>query len=78
MISALERLRAVREGVALNAPHPPTIGELPTDQRIDFEERAAILEYEGGLSREEADRKALQEIIERLRQWGNGQGVIRL
>ena len=26
-----------------------------------------VLEYDGGLSREEADREALQEIIERLK-----------
>ena len=35
--------------------------------RYEFEERAAILEYDGGMSREEADRKALQEITERIR-----------
>ena len=35
--------------------------------RYEFEERAAILEYDGGLTREEADRQALQEIGERLR-----------
>jgi hypothetical protein len=31
----------------------------------DFEERAAILEYDGGLAREEAERQALREIEER-------------
>ena len=41
--------------------------DLPINWRIDFEERAAILEYDGGLSREDADKQALEEIIERLK-----------
>ena len=32
----------------------------------DYEERAAILEYDGGLSRAEADSQALREIQERM------------
>lgn len=39
--------------------------DLSIDWRIEFEERAAILEYDGGLTREEADRRALKEILER-------------
>lgn len=35
--------------------------------RYEFEERAAILEYDGGLAREEAEVQALQEILERLK-----------
>ena len=34
--------------------------------RYEFEERAAILEYDGGLTREEAEVQALQEICERI------------
>ena len=34
--------------------------------RYEFEERAAILEYEGGLSRAKADSQALREIAERI------------
>jgi hypothetical protein len=34
--------------------------------RYEFEERAAILEYDGGLSREDADKQALSEIIVRI------------
>ena len=34
--------------------------------RYEFEERAAILEYDGGLRRDEADRQALREIMERI------------
>ena len=40
--------------------------DLPMDWRVEYEERAAILEYDGGLSRTEADSQALREIVERL------------
>ncbi len=78
MISALERLRAFRAakdqtGSRTGRPAVVTertlskitdLGQLPMDWRIDLEERAAVLEY-GGLSREEADRRALTEILGR-------------
>ena len=35
--------------------------------RYEFEERAAILEYDGGLSREDADTQALEETLERMK-----------
>ena len=35
--------------------------------RYELEERAAILEYDGGLSREDAEKQAINEIIERIR-----------
>jgi len=35
--------------------------------RYEYEERAAILEYDGGLNREEAERQSLQEIEERIK-----------
>jgi len=41
--------------------------DLPMDWRIEYEERAAILEYDGGLSRENADMQALEEILERMK-----------
>ena len=34
--------------------------------RYEFEERAAILEYDGGLSREDAEVKAVREVWERV------------
>ena len=40
------------------------------DLRYEFEERAAILQFDGGLSREEADERALKEIIERMKSIG--------
>ena len=39
--------------------------------RYEFEERAAILEYDGGLSRDEADSQALQEIEGRIKNLKN-------
>ncbi len=35
--------------------------------RYECEERAAILEYDGGLNRKEAEKQALQEIEERIK-----------
>jgi hypothetical protein len=44
--------------------------DLPMEWRIEYEERAAILEYDGGLSREQADKQALSEILERIAKGG--------
>ena len=67
MIFALERLRVLRAGGSLDPPALTDIDDLPTDWRIDFEERAAILEYDGGLSGEEAEEQAEIEIMKRTR-----------
>jgi hypothetical protein len=37
------------------------------ESRIEYEERAAILEYDGGLRREVAEGRALREINERMK-----------
>jgi len=66
MIFALERLRALRAGKSLDLPGLTDIDDLPMDRRYEFEERAAILEYDGGLCREAADRQALVEILNRM------------
>jgi len=42
------------------------IAELNDDERMNFFERAAIMEYNGGLSRDEAEKRAL-EIVQRQR-----------
>ena len=67
MISALERLRALREGKSLDDLDVAGPESLPMDWRIEFEERAAIFQYDGGLVREEAEIQALREINTRLR-----------
>jgi hypothetical protein len=66
MIPALERLRALRAGKSPGIPIA-RLDDLSMDWRIEFEERAAILQYDGGLSRDEADQQALQEICERMK-----------
>lgn len=40
--------------------------DLPTDLRADFEERAAIREYDGGELRNVAEAAALSEILQRV------------
>lgn len=67
MIFALERLRALRAAQDFDPTVINDPADLPMDWRIDWEERAAILEYDGGLSREAADRQALDEIRERYK-----------
>ena len=71
MISALERLRALRAGKSLGLPDLTNLDNLPLDWRIEFEERAAIMEYDGGLTREKAEEQALQEIRERIKNLRN-------
>jgi hypothetical protein len=36
---------------------------LKADEREDYEERAAILEFDGGFSRDEAERRAFEIIL---------------
>ena len=73
MITALERLRALRAGKL--RPDTPalreiTVADLPPDWRLEFEERAAIREYDGGQLREHAESDALVEIVARMRAAG--------
>lgn len=67
MTSALERLRALQAGESVSPPAVTGPEDLPIEWRVEYEERAAILEYDGGLNRDEADAQALQEIMERLK-----------
>lgn len=41
------------------------ISTFPEDTRIEFEERAAIMEHEGGLLKDEAEVAALNSIVSR-------------
>ena len=45
-------------------------GVLPADWRVEWEERAAIREYEGGQAREHAEAEAFTEILARMRAAG--------
>ena len=40
--------------------------EIPSEWQDDFEEHAAILEYDGGLSTADAEAQAKREIINRI------------
>jgi hypothetical protein len=42
------------------------LATLPQDAREDFEERAALMEYDGGLERSEAEERALAWQVARL------------
>lgn len=44
---------------------------LPGDLRVAFEERAAIMEYGGGLPRERAEALALAEVVKHWKGSGN-------
>ena len=70
MISALDRLRALRAGKS--AEEDAGVASIPMEWRYEYEERAAILEYDGGMSREEADKQAFREIIKRLEYIASG------
>ena len=47
-----------------------TVADLPVDWRLEFEERAAIREFDGGQPREYAEAEALGEIVERIKAMG--------
>ena len=44
-----------------------TVADLPVDWRLEFEERAAIREFDGGQAREHAEAEALREIVGRIK-----------
>jgi hypothetical protein len=50
----------------------PDIGpdDLPPDWRFVWEERAAIMEYDGGLPKEHAEAAALTDVLELMRRHG--------
>jgi hypothetical protein len=55
--------------VPLRWPPPAAQPEdLPADWHLAWDERAAIMEYDGGLPRERAEALALVAIIEEMRQ----------
>jgi hypothetical protein len=55
------------------APVPDVrVEDLDPDWRIEWEARAAIMEYDGGLPRERAEALALAEIIKQMRAAGGG------
>lgn len=74
MAVKLEIIKELVESVVVTATTTADVGgvisspgDLPMDWRIEFEERAAILEYDGGLPREKAEVLALREIFARIK-----------
>ena len=70
--NAVEYLTKLVNDSAANERHSMTVEEAISwfDEqglRYEYEERAAILEYNGGLTREDAETQALTEIAERIR-----------
>jgi len=53
---------------ALVEPLPRRVSAWPADAREHFEERAAIMEYDGGLTRAEAERRAEAEVRAAVRE----------
>ncbi len=50
----------------------PTMGEgLPMKWRIEWEERAAIMEYDGGLTRARAEAEALADVLRQMHAAGD-------
>ena len=80
MTLALDRLRALRATALPSATtrgtqvipvsSVPSLAELPADRQLEFEERAAVREYDGGQPREYAEAEALRETVERMRATG--------
>lgn len=44
--------------------------DLPGDWRMDWEERAAVLEFDGGQAREHAEAEAMKEVLAAMRAAG--------
>ena len=54
--------------VTATAPIPALIpADLPPDWHLAWDERAAIMEYDGGLPRERAEFLALADILDQMR-----------
>ncbi|MCP4251652.1 MAG: hypothetical protein GY778_31835 [bacterium] len=51
-----------------------TPDDLPAEWRVEWEERAAIREFDAGQAREHAEAEALQEVIARMRTLGCWEG----
>ncbi len=64
-VGFLDGLFSADGGVSETRVIPPlTPNDLPADWHFLWDERAAIMEYDGGLPREHAEAAALADIIE--------------
>ena len=61
-------------GIPASPPVPArTAADLSADWHFAWDERAAIMEYDGGLSREQAEVHALLDILEQMRRAGDAE-----
>jgi len=65
IIEYLDRIIRDQDGLKAHDTDCASSDKSSTAAGLDFEERAAILEYEGGLARWQAEAQALQEINQR-------------
>ena len=65
----VDAFNAARFGRPSDPQQAQDIGpdDLPGDWRMEFEERAAIMEYEGNMPRERAEALALADVVGRMR-----------
>lgn len=82
LFNALEKLRRLRAGLPIDPTPDEVVQatgtttvtttaitdwtQLPGDWLVWFEERAAIMEFDGGLPRERAEVLALKEVLEAM------------
>jgi hypothetical protein len=52
------------DGTACRIDSP---ADLPSEWRLEWEERSAIMQYDGGLPREQAEHLALKDIVQQMR-----------
>jgi hypothetical protein len=62
----------VQKDLAIFPEHLPGItpADLPPDWHFLWDERAAIMEYDGGMSKEDADAAALKDILRQMKESG--------
>lgn len=70
MTSLRDRVVALAASQKAPLDYQTALRSWPPDWRTDWEERAAIMEYEAGMSRTEAERRAFAIEIERHRKEG--------
>jgi hypothetical protein len=66
----LDHKAAVLAALAADAPVTVTLDDLPPDWYFSWDERAAIMEYDGKLPRDCAQALALEDILEQMRRAG--------
>jgi hypothetical protein len=70
----LDHKAEVLAALAPAAPVTVTPAELPPDWYISWDERAAIMEYDGKLPRDRAEALALEDILAQMRPEGSCPG----